>query len=159
MSNSDKALEHLLTDEIVFSWPSWQTIVASPMLYAMIIPLVFLDIFLELYHRTVFPLLGIPPVRRRDYILVDRHRLSFLPLLLKVGCAYCGYANGLLHYSVRIAGETERHFCPSKHQETSGFHAPPHHENFSDYGDAKGFSQRFHGNTTHAKTGKKGATL
>ncbi len=159
MHNQDETLEQLPIEKVVFSWPCWQTIVASPMLYAMIIPLVILDIFLELYHRTVFPLLGILPVRRREYILIDRYRMSFLPLMLKVGCAYCGYANGLLHYAVRIAGETERHFCPSKHQAIPGFHAPPHHENFSDYGDAKGFSQRFHGNTSHSKTGEKGAIL
>jgi len=151
MRNQHKSLEQHPPEEFVFTWPTWQTIVASPFLYGMIIPLVFLDLFLELYHRIAFPLLGIPLVRRRDYILIDRHRMSFLPLLLKVACAYCGYANGLLHYAVRIAGDTECHFCPSKHQATPGFHAPPHHQNFAGFGDAQGFSQRFHGNAPTPK--------
>lgn len=115
----------------------------------MIFPLVLLDLFLELYHRTVFPVLGIAQVVRKDYILFDRHRMSFLPMVLKFACAFCSYANGLLHYAVRIAGDTERHFCPSKHQTLHGFHPPPHHETFSEFGDAKGFGERFHG--THAQ--------
>ncbi len=148
IKNPPTNAEHLGPDgekDFVLSWPTWRTIAASPMLYAMIVPLAFLDLFLELYHRTVFPLLGIPPVQRKQYILIDRHRMSFLPVVLKVACAYCGYANGLLQYAVRIAGETERYFCPSKHQAFPGFQPPPHHETFSEYGDAKGFSQRFHG--------------
>ena len=151
MPNNDRPLEQQPSEELVFTWPTWQTIVASPFLYGMIIPLVFLDLFLELYHRIAFPLLGIPLVPRKDYILIDRHRMSFLPLMLKVACVYCGYANGLLPYAGRIAGDTEGHFCPSKHQATPGFHAPPHHEKFSEFGDATGFSQRFHGNTPTPK--------
>ena len=145
MHNSQPSFEQNPSEEFVLSWPSWRTILASPMLYAMMIPLVFLDLFLELYHRTVFPVLGIPLVPRKEYILIDRHRMAFLPLVLKVACAYCGYANGVLQYAARIAGDTERYFCPSKHHNTPGFHAPPHHESFSDFGDTAGFRQRFHG--------------
>ena len=125
--------------------PTFKTLVCLPLLYGMCIPLFFLDIGLSLYHWTVFPFLGIKRVPRKQYIRIDRHRLSYLPWVLKLGCAYCGYANGLLHYAIRIAGDTELYFCPSKHQETPEFHAPPHHQHFADYGDAKGFSERFHG--------------
>lgn len=140
--------------EFVLSWPTWRTLLASPMLYVMIIPLIFLDLFLELYHRTVFPILGIPLVQRKEYILIDRHRMAFLPFVLKVACAYCGYANGLLHFALRIAGDTERHFCPSKHQSLPGFHAPAHHTAFSEYGDAQGFGHRFHGDHLQEKERK-----
>jgi len=136
-------LEQSGKEEVVFPWPGWRTIIASPVLYAMIIPLVFLDLFLELYHRTAFPILGIPKVARKDYILIDRHRMAFLPIMVKIACAYCGYANGLLHYAVRIAGDTEWYFCPSKHQGFSGFRSPPHHHAFAEFGDAQGFRQRF----------------
>lgn len=125
-------------------WPQWRTLLVSPLLYGMIVPLVFLDIFLELYHRVVFLGLGIPFVRRSEYILFDRYRLPFLSPALKLACAYCSYANGLLQYAARIAGETEAYFCPSKHQKYSGFHAPAHHEHFADYGDQQGFFLRFH---------------
>lgn len=133
-----------MTEPFVPTRPAWTTIVASPLLYGMGVPLLFLDLCLELFHRLVFPLLGIPLVHRWEYIRIDRHRLTFLPWILKLACAYCGYANGLLQYAVRIAGDTERYFCPSKHQESSDFHAPLHHQNFAEYGDEKGFQQRFH---------------
>jgi len=148
MRRNHKYLDYNSAEDLVFAWPTWRTIAASPMLYAMIIPLVILDLFLELYHRIVFPLLGISMVHRKDYILIDRYRMSFLPLMLKIACAYCGYANGLLQYAVRIAGDTERYFCPSKHQATHGFHAPPHHDTFAEFGDAEGFRQCFHGNSS-----------
>ena len=151
MWNNKTPLEVRTEPEFVLSWPGWQTLVATPILYSMIIPLVFLDLFLELYHRTVFPILGIPKVVRKDYILIDRHRMSFLPFVLKFACAYCGYANGLLHYAFKIAGDTERHFCPSKHRSVAGFHAPPHHAIFSEYGDSKGFGERFHGDQSQSK--------
>ena len=142
-------------DEFVLPWPDWRTLVASPILYSMIVPLVLLDLFLELYHRTVFPVLGIPRVVRKNYILIDRHRMSFLPMVLKFACAYCGYANGLLHYALRIAGDTEGHFCPSKHQESPNFFPPPHHKTFADFGDAQGFGQRFHGDQKQPGTMEK----
>lgn len=131
--------------------PSCRTLLVSPLLYIMVIPLVFLDICLELYHRLVFPILKIPLVRRGAYIKIDRHRLPFLSPVLKLACAYCGYANGLLHYAVRIAGETEAYFCPSKHLMTPGFQPPPHHRNFAEYGDLEEFSDKFHRGTVHVK--------
>ncbi|MBM4123628.1 MAG: hypothetical protein FJ246_01520 [Nitrospira sp.] len=123
--------------------PKWTTLVASPLLYAMIVPLVFLDLFLEFYHRIAFPILGIPVVPRGSYIKIDRHKLSYLPAILKLACAYCGYANGVIQYAARIAGDTERYFCPIKHLETKDFHPPQHHEDFIAYGDAEGFRQRW----------------
>ena len=138
-------------EEFILAWPTWRTILASPVLLAMIIPMVFLDLCLELYQRMIFPLFGISVVHRNDYILIDRHHMSFLPLILKISCTYCGYATGLLQYAVRIAGETERYFCPSKHQAHPGYHAPQNHETFSEFGDAKGFRQRFYGDHPQPK--------
>jgi hypothetical protein len=125
--------------------PAWKTVLASPFLYAMIVPLVLLDVCLELYHRLVFPILAIPRVRRSRYIRLDRQRLPYLPVILKVACAYCGYANGLLHYASRIAADTEAYFCPMKHQAATDFQAPPHHEGFLEYGDAEGFRKLWEG--------------
>ena len=127
-------------------WPRWTTVLVSPLLYGMIIPLVFLDLCLELYHRLVFPVIGIPMVPRRDYIKMDRHRLPYLPPILKLACAYCAYANGLIQYTARIAGDTERYFCPIKHQASAGFHVPPHHDTFVAYGDEAGWRERWYGN-------------
>lgn len=125
--------------------PALKTFVSLPFLYGMCLPLLLLDLAVSLYHVTVFPFLGIKRISRKQYIRIDRHRLAYLPWVLKLGCAYCGYANGLLHYALRVAGDTELYFCPSKHQETPGFHAPAHHQHFAEYGDAEGFLKRFHG--------------
>lgn len=123
--------------------PEWTTVAASPLLYGMFVPLVFLDLCLETYHRLAFPLFGIPTVRRGDYIKMDRHLLPYLPLILKLACAYCGYANGLFHFALRIAGDTEAYFCPIKHLASATFQAPPHHKNFAEYGDAEAFRHRW----------------
>lgn len=123
--------------------PEWTTVVASPLLYGMFAPMVFLDLCLETYHRLAFPLFGIPTVRRRDYIKIDRHLLPYLPVILKIACAYCGYANGLFHFALRIAGDTEAYFCPIKHLASPTFHPPPHHKNFAEYGDAEAFRHRW----------------
>jgi len=127
----------------VVCWPAWTTIAISPLLYAMIVPLAFLDLCLELYHRIAFPFLGIPTVARGVYIKIDRHKLPYLPPILKVACAYCGYANGLIQYAARIAGDTEAYFCPIKHQKSESFHQPAHHRDFAEYGDAGGFTRRY----------------
>lgn len=139
---------------VVKLMPEWTTILASPILYMMILPLVLLDLSLELYHRLVFPILGIPLVPRRSYIKLDRHLLPYLPLALKVACAYCGYANGLLRYAARIAGDTEAYFCPIKHQAAADFHPPFHHQGFADYGDAAGFRQLWTGKQIHKDKSK-----
>ncbi|TAJ26846.1 MAG: hypothetical protein EPO64_05950 [Nitrospirae bacterium] len=123
--------------------PKWTTVVAAPLLYAMIVPLIFVDISLEFYHRLAFPILGIPTVSRGSYIKLDRHLLPYLPFILKLACIYCGYANGLVQYAARIAGDTERYFCPIKHQAAAEFHPPPHHQDFIEYGDAEGFRKRW----------------
>jgi hypothetical protein len=128
------------------SWPAWRArlalAVATPLIYAMLIPLVILDVFAEGYQRSVFPLLGLTPVSRRQYIRMDRHRLGYLSPMQKAGCAYCAYANGLLHLASRIAAVTERRFCPIQHKPGDRFHAPPHHVTFAPYGDRKGFLAR-----------------
>jgi hypothetical protein len=80
--------------------PTLKTFLALPFLYGMCVPLAFLDLAVSLYHYTVFPFFGIKRISRKRYIPIDRHRLSYLPWVLKLGCAYCGYANGLLQYTV-----------------------------------------------------------
>ncbi len=123
--------------------PEWSTLIISPLLYGMFVPIVFLDICLEIYHRLSFPLMGIPTVTRGDYIKMDRHHLPYLPFILKIACSYCGYANGLFHYAMRIAGDTEAYFCPIKHQSSPDFHPPAHHKNFAECGDAEAFRHRW----------------
>lgn len=135
------------TRKRTWTWKAWPprmaTTLAAPMIYAMIIPLVILDVFMEGYQRVVFPLLGAPLVSRREYFRFDRHRLEYLDPIQKLGCWYCGYANGLLHYVSRIAAQTEAIFCPIQHQPGGGFRPPAHHAAFAPYGDREGFERRW----------------
>ncbi len=108
---------------------------SAPITWVMIIPLVIMDISLEIYHNVCFRLLGIPLVKRKNYIRVDRHKLSYLDLFDKINCAYCGYGNGLIHYATIIAGKSEEYWCGIKHKKYKGFIEPKHHKDFAGYGD------------------------
>jgi hypothetical protein len=119
----------------------WRHLLSAPFIYGMIVPAIFLDITLEIYHRICFKLYGISYVSRKNYILMDRHRLAYLPWYDKIHCAYCGYVNGLFAYAVAIAGETEKYWCGIKHKPTKGFAEPAHHKEFMNYGDKEAFEK------------------
>ena len=72
------------------------TVITAPVIYALIIPFVLLDLFVTVYHAICFPVYGIPKVRRSDHIRIDRHHLAYLNGIQKLNCVYCGYCNGLL---------------------------------------------------------------
>ena len=90
-------------------------VLTAPVIYAVIVPLVLLDLFVSIYQRVCFPVYGIPKVNRSDYLIFDRHHLAYLNALEKLNCAYCSYANGLIAYVREIAGRTEQYWCPIKH--------------------------------------------
>jgi len=50
---------------------------------------------------------------------------------------YCGYGNGLLHYTSVIAAQTEKYWCSIKHKTDPTFIPPEHHKDFLEYGDEK----------------------
>ena len=121
---------------VLFARP--RHLLTAPFVYALLPPLLLLDLFVSLYHAVCFPLLGIPKVRRSDYLVFDRHQLAYLNLLEKVNCAYCSYGNGLLSYMKEIVGRTEQYWCPIRHARRT--HIPhSHYRHFIDYGDAEGF--------------------
>lgn len=116
-------------------------ILTAPVIYAMIVPLVLLDLFVTVYQAVCFPVYGIPKVRRGDYLVFDRYHLAYLNALEKLNCAYCAYANGLIAYVREIAGRTEQYWCPIKHaRRVIGAHS--RYATFEDYGDAEGFKKR-----------------
>ena len=106
-----------------------------PFIYALIFPLIFLDLVKEIYHSICFPLYGLQKNKRSEYIRIDRHKLSYLNPFQKINCAYCGYANGLLNYAVKIAGDTEHYWCGIQHMKEDGFKEPKHHQDFLEYGN------------------------
>ena len=121
----------------------WIHLMSVPIIYGMSIPLVFLDITLEIYHNICFRLYGIPLVKRSRYIKIDRHKLKYLNWIDKINCAYCGYVNGLVNYARTIAAETEKYWCGIKHKNDGNFIEPKHHKNFLDYGDEEGLKKKF----------------
>lgn len=117
-------------------------IIGIPIIYSMIFPITILDIMITFYQYTFFPLFQMKTVKRKNYIVIDRHFLGYLNPLEKIHCAYCGYFNGVISYAREVAGRTEYRFCPIKHATTaSSFHR--HYTSFVDYGDAESSFERF----------------
>lgn len=68
---------------------------------------------------------------------MDRAKLPYLGVWGKLGCMYCGYVNGWLHYASAIAGETERYWCAIKHADDGRYIPPAHEAASAPYGDEK----------------------
>jgi hypothetical protein len=120
---------------------SLATLLSAPVIYAMVVVAALLDGALWLYQAICLTVYGIPKVRRRDYVILDRHHLQYLNAVERFNCDYCSYFNGLLTFAAEIGARTEQHWCPIKH--ASGRHtrtSRSHH--FVDYGDAEGYRAR-----------------
>ncbi|MGI9404827.1 MAG: hypothetical protein ACR2O4_00525 [Hyphomicrobiaceae bacterium] len=123
-------------------------VLTAPVIYSTFIALAVLDIFLTAYQWICFPVYGLERIRRRDFIVIDRHQLAYLNAIEKLNCVFCGYATGLLSYSMEIASRTEHFWCPIKHARRARMqHART--EGFADFSDAAGYRRR------QAESGKK----
>lgn len=92
-----------------------RNVLSIPFIYSMIIPLAFIDITMTLYQHICFRLYNVARVRRSDYVVIDRHQLSYLNSIEKLNCVYCGYGSGVIAYSREIVARTEQYWCPIKH--------------------------------------------
>jgi len=118
-----------------------QNLITGPIIYAMVVPLLMLDLCVSLYQWACFPIYGIAKVRRSDYLVYDRRELGYLNFIEKFHCTYCEYANGLIAYLREIVARTEVYFCPIKHaHKILGTHT--HYNRFLDYGDAEQYEAR-----------------
>jgi hypothetical protein len=116
-------------------------ILTTPVIYSLLIPIALLDVWIMAYQAICFPVYKIPKVRRRDYLVFDRHHLAYLNTIEKVNCAYCSYANGAIAFMREVASRTEIYWCPIKHaRRVLGPH--PHYQGFADFGDAAGFREK-----------------
>ncbi|PIP02299.1 MAG: hypothetical protein COW18_06635 [Zetaproteobacteria bacterium CG12_big_fil_rev_8_21_14_0_65_54_13] len=116
-------------------------IITAPIIYGMIIPLLIVDLSISFYQFSCFPIYKIAKVRRRDYIVFDRHHLAYLNIFEKFHCLYCAYGNGLIAYVHEILARTELYFCPIKHaHKLLATHR--HYRHFIAYGDAKDYPAR-----------------
>jgi hypothetical protein len=122
-------IRHYLRDANV------RNILTAPVIYACLLPALLMDVMLSLYQAVCFPVYGIPKVRRRDYIIIDRQYLSYLNAIEKINCMYCGYFNGLVAYVREIVARTEQYWCPIKHaHKIRSMHS--RYKYFFEYGDA-----------------------
>ncbi len=116
-------------------------LITAPIIYGMFIPMALLDLCLWFYQATCFPIYKIKKVKRSDYMIFDRHQLSFLNVIEKFHCTYCAYGNGLVAYATEVLARTEQYFCPIKHaRKMIGTHA--RYKKFIEYGDASDYQRK-----------------
>jgi len=132
-------LEHR---QLILGWGRYiiearpMAIVTAPVIWLCLLPAILMDAVVTLYQWVCFSVYNIPKVRRGDYIVIDRHNLSYLNFIEKMNCVYCGYFNGVVAYAREIGARTEQHWCPIKHARRIGdIHG--RYKNFIDYGDAR----------------------
>ena len=117
---------------------SFMDLLVAPLVYSLIIPVVFFDLFVWFYQLICFSVYGIPKVRRADYIVSDRHKLRYLNIIERFNCLYCGYVNGFIAYVQEVAARSEQYWCPIKHaQQMQKSHSRYH--DFLPYGDADAY--------------------
>lgn len=119
---------------------------SAPFIWLPLPFLIVLDIFVAIYQFVCFPIYGIERVKRSEYILIfDRNKLQYLNILEKIGCMYCGYANGALLYLKEVAGRTEKYWCGVMHENKSGFkvQADQVKQEFAKFNDQKDFDAKY----------------
>ncbi len=116
-------------------------LLTAPVIWSCLLPLMLVDLVMSFYQAVCFPIYGIPKVRRRDYIRLDRRHLMYLNWAEKLNCEYCGYANGVLACATEIAARTEQYWCPIKHAlRLKSMHS--RYRYFFDYGDAEQYRRQ-----------------
>lgn len=118
---------------------SIMSLIVSPVIYSLFIPLVLLDIWGWCYQTICFSSYDIAKVKRSQYIIFDRGHLKYLNWIELINCNYCAYANGLISYSFEIASRTEQYFCPIKHNRAIRSKLPSYYDKFINYDDASGY--------------------
>lgn len=115
-------------------------VITAPVIYSVVIPALLLDLFVMTYQAINFRVYKIPRVRRRDYLVFDRHYLGYLNVIEKFNCMYCSYFNGLIAFVTEVAARTELFWCPIKHAKKVAYRHRYYHQ-FLDYGNQENYHQ------------------
>ena len=91
-------------------------LITGPLIYGMVVPLVFLDLSVWVYQFVCFPIYKIPRIERVRFNAFDRQALRYLDWISKAHCSYCAYAMGVAAFASAVIQATEAYFCPVKHQ-------------------------------------------
>ena len=124
----------------------WLHLLSAPFIWLPLPFIIILDLVCALYQFICFPIYGIKRVKRSEFILImDRNKLDYLNGLEKVGCMYCGYANGVLLYLKEIAGRTEKYWCGVMHEGKPGFKPQVDQikQNFAEFGNEQDFKKKY----------------
>ena len=114
------------------------SVLTSPVIYALFVPILLLDLSISVYQHICFRAYGIKRVKRSDYFVFDRAHLAYLNLIEKINCAYCSYGNGVMAYGREVVARTEQYWCPIKHARKI-MAAHPYYTGFVDFGDAQSY--------------------
>ena len=114
------------------------SVLTAPVIYALLFPILLLDLSVTIYQHICFRAYGIPRVKRSDYFVYDRTHLAYLNLIEKINCAYCSYGNGVMAYGREVVARTEQYWCPIKHARKV-MAAHPYYTGFVDFGDAQSY--------------------
>jgi hypothetical protein len=114
------------------------SVLTAPVIYALLLPILLLDLSVTIYQHICFRAYGIPRVKRSDYFVYDRTHLAYLNLIEKINCAYCSYGNGVMAYSREVVARTEQYWCPIKHARKI-MAAHPYYTGFVDFGNAQSY--------------------
>ena len=117
---------------------NWLTLLTAPVIYALVVPILLLDLSITVYQHICFRAYGLPRVKRGNYFVFDRAHLAYLNLIEKVNCAYCSYGNGVMAYGREVVARTEQYWCPIKHARKI-MAAHPYYTGFVDFGDAQSY--------------------
>jgi hypothetical protein len=128
---AEASILNILTFPIIF-----------PIIWSCLVPALFMDLVVSIYHSICFRIYGIPRVKRSDYIVIDHQNLAYLNWIEKMNCIYCSYFNGLIAWIQEIGARSEQYWCPIKHaRKLSSIHGRYH--KFISYGDSNNFQQRY----------------
>ncbi len=114
------------------------SVLTAPVIYALLLPILLLDLSVTIYQHICFRAYGIPRVKRSDYFVYDRTHLAYQNLIEKINCAYCSYGNGVMAYSREVVARTEQYWCPIKHARKI-MAAHPYYTGFVDFGNAQSY--------------------
>lgn len=119
---------------------NWLSVITAPVIYALLFPILLLDLCITIYQHICFRAYGLARVRRSDYFVYDRTHLAYLNLIEKINCAYCSYGNGVMAYGREVVARTEQYWCPIKHaRKIMGAH--PYYTGFVDFGNAQSYKE------------------
>lgn len=108
-------------------------LISGALMYIMILFFLLADFMAFLFQAVYFTTFKVPKIKRSDYVVVDRQKLSKLNLVQKIACVYCGYANGVIAWIRAILIQVEIYSCAIRHRTPPAGQPHIDEEEYEDY--------------------------